>query len=143
MALMVLPLAPMKRTSWIRMPPEGCVRWASKPPARMRISPAIASDHLRRMVASPYPQAVAPAFGLVFAGSLWLWLIPYPKGERAQAPLCGGTIEVLTEDSETSLSRLYCLRNSAPTGNRMASAGETLNQVLQSLIQNLQTLNQK
>src|SRR5437899_5770326 len=110
---MVLPLAPLKRTSWIRMPPEVCVRWASKPPARMRISPAIASDQLRRMEASPYPHAVETAFGRIFAGSLWLWLIPYPKPERAQAPLCEGAFEVLMEDSETSVSQLYCLRNSA------------------------------
>src|ERR1700682_6256874 len=108
---MVLPLAPLKRTSWIRMPPEVCVTWASTPPATMRISPAIASDHLRRMEVSPYPQAVEPAFRFVFAGSLWLWLIPYPKSECAQ-PVCRERrVEVLLEHQKTSLSQLFCLRN--------------------------------
>ncbi len=49
---MVLPLAPLKRTSWIRMPPEVCVKWASNPPATIRTSPTIANDHLPRMDAS-------------------------------------------------------------------------------------------
>src|SRR6266851_8439928 len=108
---MVLPLAPWKRTSWIRMPSEVCVRWASKPPARTRINPAIASDQLRRMAASPYPQAVEPAFGFA------LVVVDTVPERRTRASIAaGGTIEVLTEDSETSLSRLYCLRNSAGQG---------------------------
>ena len=50
---MVLPLAPLNRTSWILMPPEVCVKWASRPPARIRTTPNIANDHLPRMDVSP------------------------------------------------------------------------------------------
>src|SRR6266404_8372286 len=110
---MVLPLAPLKRTSWIRMPPEVCVRWASNPPAKKRINPAIANDHLRRIRASPYPEAVEPTFRFVFAGSLWLLLIPYPISECVQPACRERRVEVLLEHQKTSLSQLYCLRNTA------------------------------
>src|ERR1700730_12184320 len=107
---MMLPLAPAKRTSWIRMPPEVCVRWASHPPARIRSNPAIANDHRLRMVAPPSPEPLSRLLGR-FAGSFWLCLIPYPKGERAQAAALQRSVEVLTENERASLTLLFCLRN--------------------------------
>jgi hypothetical protein len=55
---MVLPLAPGKRISSIRMPLAVCVSQASTPPARIKITPAIAKDHLRRTLAFPCPRAL-------------------------------------------------------------------------------------
>ena len=46
---MVLPLAPLNLTSSIRMPPAVWVKWASRPPARIKTTPTIANDHLPRM----------------------------------------------------------------------------------------------
>ena len=63
---MVLPLAPLKRMSSIRMPPAVWVRWASNPPATIRTTPIMANDHLPRIDASPiFPFAVAAAFRFV------------------------------------------------------------------------------
>src|SRR5882672_6634361 len=104
---MMLPLAPAKRTSWIRMPPEVCVRWASHPPVRIRINPAIANDHRLRMVAPSQSRAVAPAFGFVLQVRFGCDCRPYPKGERAQGAALQRLLEVSTENERASLSLLF------------------------------------
>src|SRR6266849_2961313 len=63
---MMLPLAPAKRISWIRMPPEVCVRWAKSPPATIRTSPAIANDHRLRIKTSRMTRAVEAGFQVRF-----------------------------------------------------------------------------
>jgi hypothetical protein len=95
------------------------------------------------MAASPYPRSVKPAFGRVFAGSLWLWLIPYPKGERAQAPLCDGAFLDFDRRFKDAPNPIILLEKFGRTGNRIGPLDKALNQVLQNLIQNVQWLNQK
>src|SRR3974390_582577 len=136
---MVLPLAPLKRISSIRMPPDVWGSHASKPPARIKTTPAIARDHLRRMSASPCPRAVASAARVRFAASFYLWLIPYPKLERAQAVLP----QLSTGYPETLLSQLYCLRNVAGPAIECRREREALEDAPRSLLQRLQMSNQK
>src|SRR3954447_19294369 len=70
---MVLPLAPLNLTSSTRMPPAVWVKWASRPPARIRTTPNIANDHLPRMDASLSDSlAVEPAFGFVCSFALFV-----------------------------------------------------------------------
>ena len=110
---MVLPLAPLKRTSWIRMPPEVCVKWASRPPARIEITPAIANDHLRRMVSLPIiPEPLHRPTGPFCSFALIVIDTVSERLERAQA-VVQRAVELSTKNQEALLSRLYCLRNVA------------------------------
>jgi hypothetical protein len=54
-----------------------------------------------------------------------------------------GAFEVLVKSQKMSLTPLFCLRKCCRTGNRIGPRDKVLNQPLQSLIQNLQKLNQK
>src|SRR5882757_9225081 len=101
---MVLPLAPVKRTSWIRIPPEVWVKWASRPPARIRTTPNIANDHLPRMDASLSDSlAVEPAFGLVCSFALFVIVSLSESLTRASGDGGIALFETLSERSERLL----------------------------------------
>jgi hypothetical protein len=54
-----------------------------------------------------------------------------------------GGSKVLVKSQKTSLTPLFCLRNSAGQAIGIGPLDTALNQALQNLIQNLQRLNQK
>jgi len=66
------------------------------------------------------------------------------EGTNSTAKItASGGFEVLFKSQKMSLTPLFCLRKCCRTGNRIGPRDKALNQSLQSLIQNLQKLNQK
>src|SRR5207302_2680849 len=145
---MVLPLAPLNLTSSILMPPAVWVKWASRPPARIRTTPSIANNHLPRMDASLDSLAVEPAFGIVCSFALLVIVSQSESRTRASGDAGSILFEALSERSERLLSRAAGFSNSirhpkramlailnCPRASRRSKLFRGLNQ--------LQKLNQK
>src|SRR5437762_12316425 len=109
------------------------------PPARIKITPPVTKDHLRRMSASLCQQPFESAFALV------LFVIDtVSEGRlRASASRAKHAFEVWTQNQDRLLSRLYRLRNAAAPAIECGPQLQVLNQVVRNLIQDLQMLNQK
>ena len=108
---MVLPLAPLKRISWMRMPPAVWVKCASSPPARISTNPAIANDHLRRIWSLPESPAGDRRLGSLCSFALVVIDTVSERRMRARR-LRRGPPETLIESWQLPLTRLFCLRNS-------------------------------